>query len=394
MIGIEEAYCNVALDALLRANFALLESRIDDAVQDIHVWSKGDTLRLDAIPESTIAERLKRFDQYAILITEERGEDANPLAKSAPESARGPRTFFVSDPTDRTSQFKEFLVSYVNRLKRGKNSATVGSAIRRKSCEEQWEDRYDSPASISGAFSAITCVRRGIPICSVLLNYITQEVTVACSAGIFLGGIPESDEWQIDRVTVRTLITNGRPLHFRRAPSEPSGRFVTFMNKAGYPENFRASRLVPDDEIKDRLHYDTPGGPSRILYLSNIQPRHEAIGFIVANGEKIGEWIHWLPFIRFGRMESDAGEAALNVFEVFQDRPWTRDGILMSTAPAYSVFRRPVSFRDGYVIDVDRLQSVPNPSKYRSTLLVAPAGSDWAMHVVQRYGHRGIEFFG
>src|SRR4051794_16725321 len=109
MIGIEEAYCNTMISALLRANSVLLESSIDDALQDINVRGKGDTLGLDAKPEITIADRLKRFDQYAILITEERGQDANPLAKGRLEHEPGSRTFFVSDPTDRTAQFKTFL---------------------------------------------------------------------------------------------------------------------------------------------------------------------------------------------------------------------------------------------------------------------------------------------
>lgn len=91
MIGIEIAYCNTAIDALVQANFNLLESRIDDAVKHVHVWMKGDTLGLDAIPESTIAETLKRFDQYAILVTEERGQEANPLALADVGNRRGQR---------------------------------------------------------------------------------------------------------------------------------------------------------------------------------------------------------------------------------------------------------------------------------------------------------------
>ena len=86
MVGIEEAYCNAVIKALLLANYNLLEATIVDALQRTSVWGKGDTLGLDAIPEIAILECLKSFDQYAIMLTEETGEDANPLARPAREA--------------------------------------------------------------------------------------------------------------------------------------------------------------------------------------------------------------------------------------------------------------------------------------------------------------------
>lgn len=49
---------------------------------------------------------------------------------------------------------------------------------------KRWEKIGEGPASITGASAAITCVRRGGIIFSVLLNYITQELIVACSSGV------------------------------------------------------------------------------------------------------------------------------------------------------------------------------------------------------------------
>jgi len=51
MVGINEAYCNTVIGALLLANYSLLESTIIDALQPTSAWGKGDTLGLDAIPE-------------------------------------------------------------------------------------------------------------------------------------------------------------------------------------------------------------------------------------------------------------------------------------------------------------------------------------------------------
>ncbi len=85
---------------------------------------------------------------------------------------------------------------------------------------------------------------------------------------------------------------------------------------------------------------------------------------------------------------------ALRAYEVFQDRPWTRDGVLMSKLPAYSIFRFVDGFQDRMVLDVDRLGALQNPSLYRSTILIAPTSNEWALQIVQQYGHRPIRFFG
>jgi hypothetical protein len=171
-------------------------------------------------------------------------------------------------------------------------------------------------------------------------------------------------------------------------------KFVTFLGKEGYRENLVASRLVDEKVLETMLHYGLPGGPLRVLYLSGLQATKpsEQVGFILANGEKIGEWIHWLPFVRFARDHHDASVPALRLFEVYQDRPGTKDGVLMATPPIYSPFQ-PYSENDSrMVIDVNGLSRYPNPSKVRATLIVAPHDNRMATRAVSQYGYRHIVF--
>lgn len=197
-------------------------------------------------------------------------------------------------------------------------------------------------------------------------------------------------------ITLDQLMAKGTRLFFRvidRDDPIAVRRFVTFLGKEGYFNNLKDSMLMETEaELKAALHYDVPGGPLRILYLSSLQPKDKPLGFILANGEKIGEWIHWLPYIRFGRVPGDLGEPILRLFEVFQERPHTKDkGILMSTSPAYSIFKD-YGGESGMVIDVNRFLNYENPSKVRSTLIVTSGNNDWATRVVNEYGYREVKF--
>ena len=95
---------------------------------------------------------------------------------------------------------------------------------------------------------------------------------------------------------------------------------------------------------------------------------------------------------RFASMEKDQREPALRIFEIHLQRPWTRDGYLMSTSPAYSIFKE---INPGKVIiNMSRLKELDNPSKYRSTLLVAPTSNSWTLRIMQQYGYRPLVFPG
>ena len=383
LYGIERDYLNAVINALVEANHTTHDTLIKEAITKSHVPHKGDTLGLDQRPENTITDRLLKFDQYAILITEERGEGSNPLTKDGPATVHGARTFYGCDPCDRSSQFCEFLTKNA-----GKHTH-ISSILRKRNVVALWEQSYGKPASITGANAAITCIRRGIPICSVVLNYITQELTVACCAGIYQTKLPQNPSTAVDF----NFITNkGTTLRFPQTGDVHSKRVVTFVGKPerGYPANFKQSKMVMEHELEKMLHYKNPGGPTRILYLSDLQPRTKPLGFIMANGEKFGEWVHWLPFIRTAKQANDVSANALRVFEVCQNNSLMVDGYLMMPTPTYSAFE---NVGDGRVIiNVDFLRDLPNPSKYRATLIVAPANNKWAMSRVEQYGYREIMF--
>jgi hypothetical protein len=134
------------------------------------------------------------------------------------------------------------------------------------------------------------------------------------------------------------------------------------------------------------------GGPSRVLYLSNLQCCHGPIGAVVANGEKLGEWIHWLVFTRFARRDDDQSSPALRLFEVDQNQSQMIDGYLMMPSPDYSVFENCDKAGRRVYVSTDRLQNFTNPSKYRATLIMFPASNRWALSQVQQYGYREIVF--
>lgn len=390
MVGIEEAYCNTLIKALLLANYTLLEATIIDALQRTTVWGKADTLGLDAIPEIAILECLRSFDQYAIMLSEESGKDGNPLTITDPESKGRARTFFVCDPTDRSAQLRDYLLKFNSDQD---PSRKVAEALKHAQCRTEWETAHSGPCSITGACSAITCVRRGIPICSAFLNYITQELFVACSAGVYCIALPPHDDiesWKT--VDFHHVQSCGKAVHFRQAGPEHWKRFVTFLGKEGYKENLLGSKFINEHNILRDLHYDKPGGPSRVLYLSELQPDDHPIGFILANGEKIGEWVHWFAFCRFAISPNDVRKPALRLYEISEERPYTKDRILMSPSPDYSIFRMIDSLNGKYVIDVNRLGDFPNPSRYRGMLLVAVSSNQTAFQNAKQHGHRLIEF--
>lgn len=383
MLGIEKAYANAVIRALLYANFNLMQATVKEALRKSSRYGKkgknADTLGLDAIPETSIATQIQQYDQHAVLITEEQGEIS--AAYSQATDPRSFRTFFISDPTDRSAQFAKFLEE-TNKNKR------VGEVMREPKARKRWEKNFSAPASITGPFGAITCIRRGLPILAAMINYLTQELFIACSAGVFKVKIQKGRNLEIDNIRS----TEENKLRFGSFLLEypQMKKFVTFLGKEGYWENFRDSQLMDEEEFKKGLAYPEPGGPSRILYFSNIQPKKQSLGFILANGEKIGEWIHWLPFVRFARTPEDITEPCLKIFEIWHSRPHTKEGILMSTSPNYSIFRQTPNGK--IVIDVAIFGRFKNPSKIRSSLLICPNSNTWAQQVVQRYDYREIQF--
>jgi hypothetical protein len=385
MQGVEISHLNAAIKAVLMAYYDLMHTTVEDALRPVDAYGKKDTLGMDAGPEITICEQLNRYDSGAVVITEEaglKGVNFNDTFRSGdPETFR---TVFISDPTDRSNQLKEFLANFSKDLK-------IGDIFGKKENIIKWEEKFSIPASITGASSAISCVRHGVPIFAVIVNYITQELFVSCAAGNKILHLPNERPELIDLDYVRK---NGEVILFPNIDGQISSmqKFVTFLGdvgKIGYRENFIDSGFMNEEQMTQFLHYGKPGGPSRSLYLSFLQPKSSPIGFILANGEKISEWIHWLPFVRFARSSNDDSQPALILYEVFQERPWTKEGILMSTPPNYSVFRE---YNGKMYIDTSWLLKMPNPNKLRSTIIIAPYDNRWAVRASSQFGYRQIKF--
>ena len=385
MQGVEMSHMNASIRAALKAYYDFRMSTVKESLEPIHKYGKKDTLGMDASPEITICEELNRYDPGAVVITEEIG--SRRIQYNDVFRASDPQTFrtvFISDPTDRSNQLKAFLREFPEEKR-------IGDIFGKPSTIALWEKRFSGPAVITGATSAISCVRRGIPIFSVIVNYITQHLITSCIMGNRILKLP-NERTDIDTLYIRS---KGEEIVFPGIETRDDSmrRFVTFLGdvgKVGYKENFYDSGLMNSAETEKFLHYGQPGGPSRILYLSNLQPKNKYLGFILANGEKIGEWIHWLPFVRFAKSYNDNSQSALIMYEVFQDRPWTKDGVLMSTPPNYSIFHE---YNDKMVVDTGwLLVQMPNPSQLRSTLIIAPFDNRWAVRSASQSGFRSLTF--
>ena len=384
MQGVEISHLNAAILAALKAYYDFRHSTVEDALRPVAAYGKKGTLGMDAGPEITICEELGRYDAGAVIVTEEIGSRGMRFSDTfRPNDPQTFRTVFISDPTDRSNQLKDFLSGFP----KGKE---IGDILGDPSSVGKWEKKFSAPVSITGATSAISCIRKGVPIFAVIVNYITQELVVSCAAGNRTLKLPSKRPGLVDLEYVRM---NGEIVTF---PGIDGGmnmrRFVTFLGdtgKVGYKENFKDSGLMSEADMAKFLHYGKPGGPSRVLYLSSLQPRSMPVGFILANGEKIGEWIHWLSFVQFARSQTDESQPALILYEVFQDRPWTKEGVLMSTPPNYSVFRE---YGSRLYIDTSWLLKMPNPSRLRSTLILAPYDNRWAVRSSSQSGYRPIRF--
>jgi len=384
MQGIERIYCDVSVNAGVGAWRGLLEATATETLNKVP-YGKGDTLGLDATPEIIIAGRLSRFDQQAILITEELDEQARRRWPTDSDPARQPLMFF-SDPTDRSVELEK----YIREISKSDPTAKVGDLMARCDQIAVWEQvSQESPAVITGPSTSITCVRKGQVVFSVILNYVTGTICVASDIGIYWYQLKPFDDPENEQLTFADITRNGRQLIFpsareRRFSPDDCRRFVTFLGKKGYRENFDDSQLFTDNP-DGFIHHSTPPGPPRTLYLSELQAEHGPVGFVLANGEKIGEWLHWLSFVKYAKDES--GNPALRAFEISLERPWTKYGMLMSTSPAYSLFcGEPGSM----YLDISRLRTYERPSQFRCMLVVLLADNERIIHVLRQHEYREV----
>lgn len=382
MLDANKMYCQVALRAILMVNLRMLETPIAELVKSVP-YGKDDTRELDAIPEIVIREALEEFDKEIVFFTEEVGRE---------ESVRLFRQIndlpivFISDPTDRSSYLAKFLRSYEEK----KPQELMGRIVGTKSASARWEQVCDRPASLTGATSAITGVKRGQPFFNITLNYVTQEIFLACRAGMRVYKIPKS--FNIDAaesISVEDILEKGMPISFghkKVLEIKKSKRFATFLGKTVYGDNFSGSGMFPETSIStENVVYKEPGGPTRILLLSELY-RSRSIGFIFSNGEKITEWIHWLPWVG---IEQD-GHYPLRIFEVYVKQATIKDGVLMAPTPTYSIFKRKDGKGTPHVLNFAKLADHKNPAKYRETLMVSLRANHWAANQMVQSQHREL----
>jgi hypothetical protein len=391
MQGIEREYCNVCINALIGAWQELMEVSFVETLRNVR-YGKGDTLGLDAIPELNISRRLKDFDQHSILITEELDDLAHRRWPTGSDPITQPLMFFC-DPTDRSHQ----LNSFFSAVSKEKLLLKVGTVMKDCNPEEVWEKMFEAPVSITGATGAITCVRKGEVVFSVIFNYITSTVIVATDLGIYWHKFEDFSALRNVKITLDDIVREGKALGFPGIRDlgyslDDCRHFVTFLGsekKMGYKENFKDSMIFVDDP-NGFLHHSQPPGPPRVLYLSEFQKDNGPIGFILSNGEKIGEWMHWLSFVKYAK--NNNGGRALKVFEISLERPWTKEGMLMSTSVPYSVFCE--NDEGERYLDISRLRNFLHPSHFRSMIVVLPYDNERIIHVMEQHQYREVtEFF-
>jgi len=382
MQGIERKYCDLCINALLGAYQQLMGVVCSETLRKV-AYGKGDTLGLDAIPELIIVDRLRRFDSQAIIITEELDDQAHRRWPRESDPSKQPIMFF-SDPTDRSDQFKKFFEN----ISRDNSTTKVSEIFSKIDKEKVWESMFEAPVSITGPTGSITCTRNGKIVFSVILNYITATLYVITDIDIY----EYKDENILRRkeLSLADICKKGKRIVFPgvgKYDLEDCKKFVTFLGKTGYEENFNDSKIFIEDPEKF-LHHRKPPGPPRALYLSELQNKYGPVGFILANGEKIGEWMHWLSFVKYAKNEN--GGHALQAYEISLERPWTKNDMLMSTSEPYSLF---CDDDDNRYLDLSRLRNFKRPSQFRCMMVVVPYNNERIIHVLEQHQYRRITGF-
>lgn len=373
MKGIERIYCDFAIRTVLGAALDLMRTPVAEVTRKQKIGKK-DTLGMDAVPENSIREAVDGFFINPVLVTEETDHITRTYWPEDSDPDKQPLMFFA-DPMDRSTKFGRFLKNFPATC--GKSEIDlVGDVIASPEAASYWEKEIDSisPIMISGATIALTCVNRGNIVVSVVMNIMTRTIFVACPSGVYVlhicGDVEQMGKIH-SAINLKMVERRGKKIHFgfnknRCKTREDFIRFVSYVGNADYADNLSGSGVLPD--YRSHLYHDCPGGPSRILFLSDFQPSDSPIGFILANGEKIGEWIHWLAYVKFAK---DAqGKNLFNIYEVTLVKPCTNDSILMSPLPPYSIFRHKSNSARSSFLNLSRLRELDRPSNFRSTVIV------------------------
>ncbi len=358
MLGIEKAYLGLALKTLVRANKALGDMLAGFAVENV-AGGKADTMGLDTMTEQIIIAEAQDFDSSLVVITEEKGKIPEDLLLDRD------KVVFFCDPTDRSKPLERFILEQLGLLSEGVHGESVEGqrTIAEKRVRElldpaRWCVSYGSPL-VSGAYGSITAVREGRILFNAMVNYITQQMFVACPQGVFY--------FDVSSGTIPADL-KGTEFAF---PKKSSQKFAAFLGKDKYVKNIEQTGLGIRSE---NCVVTDPGGPARILYLSSLYGE-QPIGFIMANGEKIGEWLGWLAYAMYANDADDRSRRALRLDQISFEDAGTREKVPMAVAPHLSILEE----RDGRLyVNLDKLRyytGKPSPNHYRETLLVTHPGN-------------------
>ncbi|MDP1833932.1 MAG: hypothetical protein Q8L11_03295 [Candidatus Moranbacteria bacterium] len=393
MKGIERVYCDFAIRTVLGAALDLMQTPVAEVLKKQKI-GKRDTLGMDAVPENSIREAVDGFFINPVLVTEETDHITRKHWPEDSDPDKQPLMFF-SDPLDRSAKFGRFLRTFPDIC--GKSEIDlVGDVIACPEANSYWEKEIDniSPIMISGATISLTCVNRGNIVVSVVMNIMTRTIFVACLSGTYAFCV-RGDVDQIGKIhstiNLKAVERKGKKISFcssknRCENREDFLRFVSFVGKTGYEENLTNSGILPD--YRSHLYHDCPGGPSRILFLSDFQSAKSPIGFIMANGEKIGEWIHWLAYVKFAK--DIQGKNSFNIYEVSLAQTLAKESILMSPLPPYSIFRHKSNSARSSFLNISRLRDLDRPSNFRSTVIVTKADNMRVKNIMYGKGFHDV----
>ena len=327
------------IETLLEVQAAIEAAPAERLVQHAPQY-KADSLALDTIPEAVLhAKLIDEYDGRIVLVSEERGGyNCDHLVSG--------RVVVFADPTDRSEPLAEFIR---DRIAAADSPAmTFGQLLAAPDARDTWEHRAQCPAALSGACCSLAVVKDQSVLFSMLLNYITRQIVVACDRGVRAADTAalraDVDGCGFDRAAV--------PVTFTTVATDRT--CVTYLDAESYRDHAGQAGLLDGATSAAARN---PGGPARVLFLSDLNPEPPAM--VMANGEKIGEWIGWLAVVR--------ASGCLTAYAVSPDAPAATEGILVAPTPPYSA----LELHDGDLrLNVEKLKWLPNPSRYREMIVV------------------------
>ena len=282
-------------------------------------------------------DRLSSFNERCSIFTEE----ANEIGRR--DFAN--RTSYFIDPFDRSVRFASLLEDA-----RTRGFRNVGEVIR---------DPNNPMTGLNAPFGSVTCVRDEQIAFNVMMDYCSGETYVACKAMLKHGNIDVCPDPE-------ALAAQGEDILFE---SQEGRSFTCFVGQPAtkkreqYEQHlsnlaFQPGRLPPE-ELQD------PGGPARVLHLTDETILGPKVVCILSNGEKICEWFGWLAYV------AHCNELA--AYELYAGTISVRDEILLAPPPSYSMFQ--ITEKRECKLKLERILVLDYPVQYRSAIVVAHIGS-------------------